>query len=66
MTAGIASLARAAERSLAVPFRGAAFAGRFALSDLAFMAKDDAIEDGWLAMGPSAPVAEFLAGDLRP
>jgi hypothetical protein len=65
MTAGIAPLPRAAER-FAVPFRGAVFAGRFALSDLAFMAKDDAIEDGWLAMGPSSPVAEFLPGDLRP
>src|SRR5262245_58072302 len=55
MTAGIAPLARAAERRGAVPFRGASFAGRFAFSNLAFIAMDDAIEDGWLAMGPSPP-----------
>src|SRR4029453_16584729 len=59
MTAGIAPLARATERRVVVPFQGAVFAGRFAFSNLAFIAMDDAIEDGWLAMGPSPPPPPF-------
>src|SRR5262245_8315476 len=64
MTDGIAPLARPPEASLAVPFRAADFAGRFALSDLAFMGNDDAIEDGWLAMGPSPAPASLPTPEI--